>query len=47
MNREQIIEKVAEFITNAPKNAKRFQIISLGDGGWIEAETYDQTEEDK
>ena len=44
MNREQIAEKVTEFITNAPENAKRFQIIALGDGGWIEAETYDEEE---
>ena len=45
MTKEQIIEKVTEVIQNAPKEAGRVQIILLGGGGWIEANTYDMEEE--
>lgn len=47
MTKEEIIKEVSEFIEEAPENVGRVQVILLGDGGWIEAENWDITEEDE
>lgn len=40
MTKEDIIKDVTNEITEAPENAKKIQIIFLGEGGWIEAKSW-------
>lgn len=35
MTKEEIINEITEYIKNAPDEAKKIQVILLGNGGWL------------
>ena len=47
MTKDEIIQEITQFVEQAPKNVGRIQTILLGGGGWIEAESWDITDEEE
>ena len=44
MTKEEIIQKITEYIQNAPSNVGKIQVILLGDGGWITCNSWEVEE---
>lgn len=45
VTKEEAIEEITEYVTNAPENTGKIQVIILGDGGWLTTKSW-KLEED-
>ena len=46
MSKQEAAEAAKAYILDAPEEAQRVQVILLGGGGWIEAQSWDIEEDE-